>query len=121
MSVRIRATDLRDATRKSAAIRAEAEDRGEKTPEIFLDVEVIIDRDAATAFTTLDSRPTPIGSPAPLRYVGTARGLAGFISDVQRLGIADGVVLVTDAEDQVVGLMLDEMAPGLGAARRRAA
>jgi hypothetical protein len=32
------------------------------------------------------------GEPA-LRYVGTPHGLAGFIDDLHRLGIADGVTL----------------------------
>jgi alkanesulfonate monooxygenase SsuD/methylene tetrahydromethanopterin reductase-like flavin-dependent oxidoreductase (luciferase family) len=117
MPVRISAVDLREAARKSAAVRAEAAERGEETPEVFLDVEVIIDRNAAAAFTALDSQPQQAGSPGPLRYVGTPRGLAGLISDVQRLGIADGVVLLARSEDQVVGLMLDELAPGLGSAK----
>jgi hypothetical protein len=112
MAIRISATDLRDATRKSAAIRTDAQARGAVAPEILLDVKVVIEHDAATAFAALDSIET-----AHVRYVGTARGLAGFIADVQRLGIADGVVLLTARRDHVIGLVLDEMAPGLGAQR----
>lgn len=108
MSVRISAVDLRDAARKSAAIRSEAQQRGEAAPEVFLDVEVVIDRSASAAFRALEDQQREA-----LRYVGTPRGLAGLISDVQRLGIADGVVLVTSSERHVADLMLDELAPGL--------
>jgi alkanesulfonate monooxygenase SsuD/methylene tetrahydromethanopterin reductase-like flavin-dependent oxidoreductase (luciferase family) len=112
MSVRIQAADLRDAARKSSAIRAEAAERGAQRPEILLDVEVTIDRDAASALRVWDSRSE---RDSALRYVGTPRGLAGLISDVRRLDIADGVVLVTPAKDQVLNLMLDELVPGLPA------
>jgi hypothetical protein len=71
---------------------------------------VIIEHDVATAFDTFDSLPTVADSPGRLRYLGTAR----YISDVQRLGIADGVVVLTRNPDHVVRLMLDQMAPGLG-------
>ena len=75
---------------------------------------MIIEHDVATAFDTFDSLPTVADSPGRLRYLGTARGPAGYISDVQRLGIADGVVVLTHNPDHVVRLMLDQMAPGLG-------
>jgi alkanesulfonate monooxygenase SsuD/methylene tetrahydromethanopterin reductase-like flavin-dependent oxidoreductase (luciferase family) len=111
MSVRIQAADLREAARKAEAVRRELVARDED-PTVYLDVEVVIDRDAAAAFR-VDSRRAPSGS---VRYVGTPRGLAGLIADVQKLGIADGVCLVTADEDRVVGLMLDELAPGLAPA-----
>ena len=110
MPVRISAVDLRDAARKSSAIRAQAQERGEAAPEVFLDVEVHIDRDAKAALRGLGDQERE-----SVRYVGTPRGLAGLISDVQRLGIADGVVLLTRSEHQVADLMLDELAPGLKA------
>lgn len=108
MSVRIQAADLRDAARKSAAIKADAAARGEAVPAVYLDVEVIIDRSAARAFSVADDH-----RPESVRYVGTPRGLAGLISDVRRLGIADGVVLLTPDKGWVEGLMLDELALGL--------
>jgi hypothetical protein len=37
-----------------------------------------------------------------------------LIADVQRLGIADAVVLLPLGSSRVVELMLDELAPGLG-------
>jgi hypothetical protein len=117
MSVRIKAADLRDAARQAAAVRANAAARGEEAPEILLDVEVTIDISAATAFSSVEDIGKQPGSPI-MRYIGTPRGLAGLISDVRRLDIADGVVLLTPAKDNVVQLMLDELAPGLGTPRR---
>ena len=110
MSVRIQAADLREAARKAEAARADLVSRGADST-VYLDIEVVIDPSAAAAFRVDDARrPT---SPS-VRYVGTPRGLAGLISDVQRLGIADGVCLVTPDEHDVVGMMLDELAPGIG-------
>lgn len=100
---RIKAVDLRDAARRAQAVRADG------AGEVYLDIEVLIDTDAAAAFRALDGTPAS----EALRYVGTPRGLAGLIADVQRLGIADGVVLVTPDQDRVVDLMMGEL---LGAA-----
>ena len=116
MSVRIQATDLREATRRATAARAELTARGED-PTVYLDIEVVIDPSAATAFRT-DGGQREV--PSSVRYVGTPRGLAGLISDVQRLGIADGVCLVTPDEQDVVAMMLDELAPGIGSRGARA-
>jgi hypothetical protein len=102
--VRIHAVDLQDAQRRAASQRAAA-------PEqlVLLDIEVLIDRDTRAAFDALDD--VPAGG--ALRYVGTPRGLAGLIADVQRLGIADGVVLKPLGDSPVTDLMLEELAPGL--------
>jgi alkanesulfonate monooxygenase SsuD/methylene tetrahydromethanopterin reductase-like flavin-dependent oxidoreductase (luciferase family) len=114
MPVRIQAADLREATRKASAARAELAARGED-PTVYLDIEVVIDRHAAAAFEVADTRGAGV-APASVRYIGTPRGLVGMIADVQRLGIADGVVLVTRDEHHVVALMLDEMSAGLAQA-----
>lgn len=107
MAIRISAADLREAQRTSAAIRDAAAERGEPAPEILLDVEVVVERDVAAAFAAA-------GDLGPgVRYVGTPRGLAGLIADVRRLGIADGVVLVTPSREHVEDLMLAELCPGL--------
>jgi hypothetical protein len=103
--VRVHAADLQAAQRRSAAIRAAAPDS-----PVLLDIEVLIDRDVQSAFAALDGVPASAGA---LRYVGTPRGLAGLIADVQRLGIADGVVLKPLADSPVADLMLEELAPGL--------
>ena len=104
--VRITAADLQDAQRRSARQRAE----NPATP-VLLDIEVLIDRDARSAFDALADVPSGGG----LRYVGTPRGLAGLIADVQRLGIADGVVLKPLTDSPVADLILEELAPGLAA------
>ncbi|MBN3456177.1 hypothetical protein [Mycolicibacterium sp.] len=102
--VRIHAVDLQDAQRRAAAQRAAAPER-----PVLLDIEVLIDRDTRAALTALST--VPAGN--TLRYVGTPRGLAGLIADVQRLGIADGVVLKPLGDSPVADLMLEELAPGL--------
>ncbi len=88
---RVRADDLRDAQRQSVALRTHA---GNSGCTVFVDVEAIVDHDVRKAIDEADRNPrTPAGEGA-LRYVGTPRGLAGFIDDLRRLGIADGVTLL---------------------------
>ncbi|WP_051574195.1 hypothetical protein [Mycobacterium sp. URHB0044] len=88
---RIRAKDLGDARRQSAALRANA---GSSSCTIFVDVEATVDRDVRKALHAAEriGSTTASGEPA-VRYVGTPHGLAGFIDDLHRLGIADGVTL----------------------------
>lgn len=102
--VRVHAVDLQDAQRRAEKLRAAAPERA-----VLLDIEVLIDRDTRSAFSALDSVP----SGSALRYIGTPRGLAGLIADVQRLGIADAVVLLPLGDNPVADLMLEELAPGL--------
>jgi hypothetical protein len=102
--VRIHAVDLQDAQRRAATQRAAAPGQ-----PVLLDIEVLIDRDTRTALRALDA----VDAGTALRYVGTPRGLAGLIADVQRLGIADYVVLKPLAGSPVTDLMLEELAPGL--------
>ncbi|WKG03172.1 hypothetical protein [Mycolicibacterium sp. HK-90] len=102
--VRISAVDLQDAQRRAAIQRVAAPEQ-----PVLLDIEVLIDRDTRAAFDALSAAPAS----SALRYVGTPRGLAGLIADVQRLGIADGVVLKPLNDSPVTDLMLEELAPGL--------
>jgi hypothetical protein len=115
MPTRFQAADLRDAARKANVLRAELAEKDGGSGELYLDIEVVIDVDAASAFRAVEGQAA--NSCSALRYVGTPRGLAGLIADVQRLGIADGVVLKTSDEARVVDLMLGELAPGLGSQR----
>jgi hypothetical protein len=53
---------------------------------------VLVDTDVRTALHSAEQPgPTPA---ATLRYVGTPHGLAGFIADLQTVGIADGLTLI---------------------------
>lgn len=107
-SVRVRATTLADATRRSAALRATS--RGNR---VLLDVEVFIASDASAAFTALAAAGESADAGDQIRYVGTPRGLASLIADVATLGIADGVVLKPLAGCPVTDLMLEALVPGL--------
>jgi hypothetical protein len=101
---RVRANDLRDAQRQSATLRTNA---GSSGCTIFVDVEATVDPDVRKALHTADAiGPTAAGEEPVLRYVGTPLGLAGFIDDLHRLGIADGVTLrptrfAAHAEDSI--------------------
>lgn len=88
---RVRAYDLRDAQRQSTALRTSA---GRTGCTVFVDVEVTVDRDVRKALDAAEViGPARAGEGPVLRYVGTPRGLAGYIGDLHRLGIADGVTL----------------------------
>jgi alkanesulfonate monooxygenase SsuD/methylene tetrahydromethanopterin reductase-like flavin-dependent oxidoreductase (luciferase family) len=114
--VRVQAIDLRDASRRCAALRADAATRD---CPVLLDVEVLIDHDAASARNTLAQLETThvdSASPRLMRYVGTSRGLAGLIADIHVLGIADGVMLIPLTQAGVVEKVVDEVLPMLGLA-----
>jgi hypothetical protein len=110
--LRVQAADLRDAYQKVATIRAEV---GHEAPTL-LDVEVMIAQDSRSARTSLailDSALRTARRPASLLYVGTPRGLAGLIADIQTLGIADGVILQPLVLPGVLSHILDEVLPAL--------
>jgi hypothetical protein len=89
---RIRAADLRDATRKSARSRETV--TGPQA--VLIDIDVILDDNAGEAlrkYDAINSR-SRANLATTLHYVGTPTGLAGLLSDICSLGIADGVVLV---------------------------
>lgn len=93
-TIRIVASDLREAQQQRTRLHAEAVDRGESADNlaVFLDLEIYIAADARTArreFAALDAP----ASPSSIRYVGTPSGLASLISDVTAADVADGVTL----------------------------
>jgi hypothetical protein len=105
---RIRAADLQGAQRQSARLRAEA---GPEGCTVFVDVEVLVESDVRAAMRAA----AQLGQDSPdtgsaLRYVGTPRGLAGFIADLHTLGIADGVTLrplrAADNPDRIINDVL---------------
>jgi hypothetical protein len=89
---RIRASDLRDATRKAARSRGT-----ESAPHaVLVDIDVILDHDASEAlrrYDEIDARSREKLA-TTLHYVGTPAGFAGLLSDIRSLGIADGVVVI---------------------------
>lgn len=116
--VRIEAPDLRAASRQTAALHAEAAERGRQAC-VLVDLEVVIDRDVCAARAALAELKRP-AAPNTLRYVGTAAGLAGLIADIHTLRLTDGVTLMPLSR-VALDLILDEALPqlqtmGLGAA-----
>jgi alkanesulfonate monooxygenase SsuD/methylene tetrahydromethanopterin reductase-like flavin-dependent oxidoreductase (luciferase family) len=109
---RIRAADLQGAQRQSARLRAEA---GQEGCTVFVDVEVLVDRDVRSAMRAaaqLGQNSSDTGS--ALRYVGTPRGLAGFIADLHTLGIADGVTLLPLRAADNAERIINDVLPILG-------
>jgi urease gamma subunit len=88
-TVRVAATDLQQARRARARIRA----RGENVA-VILDVTVAVAGDFRSARSVLG----PVDH--TVHYAGTVDGLAGLISDIARADVADGVTLVPAAPRQ---------------------
>ena len=108
--VRITASDLRDAGRRTATLHAEGAARGEDLT-VVVDLEVMIDLDVREARNMLPDLDTP-GIPNSLRYVGTSIGLASLIADIHALRLTDGVTLLPMTK-RVLGLILSEALPVL--------
>ncbi|PPJ12047.1 hypothetical protein C5E51_06960 [Nocardia nova] len=106
--VRIQAPDLAAAQQQTARIKAAAAGEGYDSSAVIVlvDVEVMIAHDAPTArreLARLDCRLTAPSVPASLRYVGTPAGLAGLISDIHAVHVADGVTLQPLVNSEVLG------------------
>ena len=82
-TVRVAASDLQQARRARARIRARGEDVA-----VILDVTVAVAGDFRSARRVLG--PTD----HTVHYAGTVDGLAGLISDIARAEVADGVTLI---------------------------
>ena len=104
---RVRAADLQGAQRESERLRAEAGDDG---CTVFVDVEVLVDSDLRAALHAAEQ----LGQTAALRYVGTSRGLAGYITDLHTLGIADGVTLLSLRAADNADRIITDVLPMLG-------
>jgi alkanesulfonate monooxygenase SsuD/methylene tetrahydromethanopterin reductase-like flavin-dependent oxidoreductase (luciferase family) len=101
---RVSAADLQAAQRQSARLR---DGQG---CTVFVDVEVLVDSDVRTAMRAAEE----LGPGSALRYVGTPRGLAGFIEDIHTLGIADGVTLHPLRAVDNAERMINDVLPMLG-------
>jgi hypothetical protein len=71
---------------------------------------VLVDSDVRTAMRAAEE----LGPGSALRYVGTPRGLAGFIEDIHTLGIADGVTLHPLRAVDNAERMINDVLPMLG-------
>jgi hypothetical protein len=82
-TVRVAASDLQQALRTRARIRAGGDDVA-----VILDITVAVAADFRSARSVLGPGRTTV------QYAGTLDGLAGLISDISRAGVADGVTLI---------------------------
>ena len=83
-TVRVVASDLQQARRARARIRARGEDVA-----VILDITVAVAGDFRSARSVLGPAEHTV------HYAGTIDGLAGLISDIARADVADGVTLIS--------------------------
>ena len=88
-TVRVAASDLQQARRARARIRARGEDVA-----VILDVTVAVAGDFRSARSILGPADHTV------HYAGTVDGLAGLISDIASADVADGVTLISAAPRQ---------------------
>jgi urease gamma subunit len=88
-TVRVTASDLQQARRARARIRARGEDVA-----VILDVTVAVAGDFRSARSVLGPADHTV------HYAGTVDGLAGLISDIARADVADGVTLISASPRQ---------------------
>jgi hypothetical protein len=82
-TVRVAASDLQQARRARARIRARGDDVA-----VILDVTVAVAGDFRSARSVLGPADDTV------HYAGTVDGLAGLVSDIAMAGVADGVTLI---------------------------
>jgi hypothetical protein len=89
---RIRAADLRDAVRKTSRSRSGTA----REHAVLIDIAVILNDVASEALRTYDEIDPRVREQlsTTLHYVGTPTGLAGLLSDIRALDIADGAVVI---------------------------
>jgi urease gamma subunit len=88
-TVRLAASDLQQARRARARIRARGEDVA-----VILDITVAVAGDFRSARSVLGPADHTV------HYAGTLDGLAGLISDIARADVADGVTLISASPRQ---------------------
>ena len=82
-TVRVAASDLQQARRARARIRARGEDVA-----VILDITVAVAGDFRSARSSLGPADHTV------HFAGTVDGLAGLISDIAKADVADGVTLI---------------------------
>jgi hypothetical protein len=89
LTVRVAASDLQQARRARARIRAHGEDVA-----VILDITVAVGDDFRSARRVLGPADHTVN------YAGTVDGLAGLISDIAGADVADGVTLISASPRQ---------------------
>ena len=98
-TIRIRASDLREAQQQTHRLRLLEEEVG-RDPwalTVLVDVEVVlasVARDARRRQSLLPERVFSSDLPPTICYVGTPGGLANLLADIQAAGVADGATLI---------------------------
>jgi urease gamma subunit len=90
-TLRVAASDLQQARRARARIRARGQDVA-----VILDITVAVAGDFRSARSVLGPADHTV------HYAGTVDGLAGLISDIARADVADGVTLIAAGPRQDV-------------------
>jgi hypothetical protein len=104
--VRVRATDLRGLAQRARTVREERPGL-----PVLVDIHVMIALDSHSARAAMTRVDPFIGD--TLLYVGTPVGLAGLVTDIHALGIADGAVLIPLRSEEVVELIRNQVLPAL--------
>jgi alkanesulfonate monooxygenase SsuD/methylene tetrahydromethanopterin reductase-like flavin-dependent oxidoreductase (luciferase family) len=105
-ATRVRAVDLRALRQEGAVVREE-----QPNAVVVVDIDVVIADDARSARATFAR---VAGEPGDtLLYVGTPSGLAGLITDIHALGIADGAVLLPMVDEGILDLIYHQVLPSL--------
>jgi hypothetical protein len=104
--VRVRAADLRGLAQRARMVREERPGL-----PVLVDIHVMIAPDSHSARAAMTRVDPFIGD--TLLYVGTPVGLAGLVTDIHALGIADGAVLIPLGSEDVVELIRNQVLPAL--------
>ena len=114
---RIRVSDLREAQRARAGVRAQlvADGRDPDSVTVLLDVDTLIATTAPAARRELAQLDSAVrrAQQETVSYVGTPTGLLSLISDVQAAEVADGVTLRPLALPGTLELVASEVVPWL--------
>lgn len=115
-TVRIRASDLREAQQLTHRVRGEqvqaGRDPGALT--VLVDVDVVIApvaREARVTFSLLPDRVRVERSVSTICYVGTPEGLVTLIADIAAAKVADGVTLIPLDGDGSTRLITEHVLP----------
>lgn len=105
-AIRVRAVDLRALGQQTAVARAE-----HPGAAVVVDIDIVISDQAQSARAMHARLGCQRGD--TLLYVGTPAGLAGLITDIHSLGIADGAVLFPMTGAGMLDLIYDDVLPRL--------